>query len=757
MIVIDHFRCRHSWARCKIDFRGIVGQIVSSESCQANPVSKALNSNNIIMRILFALLLLSGMALASEPSSQSAQLNLLPLPASLLRHEGQLKLDSSFTIGTAGYSDPRLEGAIVRLQQRIEGRTGIEITLGTAKSAQAPILIIECAGHAPQYPKLDEDESYSLEIAAQHATLKASTVTGAMRGMETVLQLVSGDGGGYYLPLVTIEDKPRFAWRGLMIDVSRHWEPVEVIKRNIDGLAAVKMNVFHWHLTDDQGFRIESKRYPRLQEMGSDGLYYTQDQVREVIAYAADRGIRVLPEFDLPGHASSWFVGYPELASGPGPYHVERKFGIFDPVMDPTREETYKFLDGFLGEMAQLFPDEYLHIGGDENNGNQWKANPRIQEFMQKHGLKDTAALQAYFNLRVLKILQKHGKKMVGWDEVLTPDLPKDVIVQSWRGTESLAAGARLGYSGILSQPYYFDHMAPAEYFYANDPLPSNSGLTPEQAARVIGGEACAWGEFLSPENIDSRIWPRNAAAAERFWSPRDVTNVADMYRRLDRVSVGLEQDGLTNESSTAKMLRQISGTRELGPLNVLAQVADPFGISFREKLLVETQLTPLTKVSEAVVPDAPFRRQFAEQVNELLADAPKFQASRDALAQNFTEWRDLAPAFAAMQSSAPILADCEGRVRDLGQLGTAGLEALTYLQSGSAPPAGWKEAKLALIGEAEKPDKSLLKLSWLPSYRVLILAASEVEGLKTTSPEQWKQQIVKETAGQEPAPKYTW
>ena len=451
-------------------------------------------------------------------------------------------------------------------------------------------------------------------------------MTGAIRGMETVLQLVSGGQGGYFLPAISIQDKPRFAWRGLMIDVSRHWQPVDVVLRNIDALAAVKMNVFHWHLTDDQGFRIESKKYPKLQELGSDGLYYTQDQVRQVIAYAADRGVRVIPEFDLPGHATSWFVGYPELASAPGPYQIERKFGIFDAVMDPTNEEVYKFLDGFFGEMAQLFPDEYVHIGGDENNGKAWKANPKIQEFMQKHNLKDTAALQTYFSQRLVKILQKHGKKVVGWDEVLAPDLPKDVVIQSWRGTKSLANGAKLGYSGILSQPYYFDHMGPAEYFYLNDPLPADSDLTPEQAARIIGGESCAFGEFLSPDNIDSRIWPRNAALAERLWSPRNVTNVADMYRRLDVVSVGLELDGLTNESSTAKMLRQITGIRELGALNVLAQVAEPFGISFRENLLSgETQLTPLVHVTDAVVPDAPFRRLFAANVDALLADAPKF------------------------------------------------------------------------------------------------------------------------------------
>jgi hexosaminidase len=630
------------------------------------------------------------------------------------------------------------------------------LPLGSA-GGEAVTLSIECAALGSAYPKLGEDESYSLEVGTQHATLKANTALGALRGLETVLQLVSANQDGYFLPLVTVQDRPRFAWRGLMIDVSRHWQPVEVIKRNIDGLAAVKMNVFHWHLTDDQGFRVECKRSPKLQEDGSDGLYYTQEQIRDIVSYAADRGVRVVPEFDMPGHTTSWFVGYPDLASGPGPYRIERKFGIFDPSMDPTREETYQFLDTFLGEMAQLFPDEYVHIGGDENNGKQWKANPRIQEFMAKHELGDTAALQAYFNKRVFQILQKHGKKMIGWDEVLTPDLPKDVVVQSWRGTKSLADGARRGYRGILSQPYYFDHMAPAEYFYLNDPLPADSQLTPEEATRVIGGESCAWGEFLSPENIDSRIWPRNAALAERLWSPRDVTNVADMYRRLDHISVALQQDGLTHESSTAKMLRQITGTDEPGPVDLLAKVADPFGVSYREQLLVETQLTPLTHLTDAVVPDAPFRRQFAALVDELLSDAPNFSANREELAQNFKQWHDLRPAFQAMENRAPVLADCEGRVRDLEHLGATGLEALTYLQSRTAPPAGWREAKLALIDQAERPDKSLLKLSWLASYRGLILAASDVDGLKVATPEQWKQQVMQEAARQEPQAKYTW
>ncbi len=264
-----------------------------------------------------------------------------------------------------------------------------------------------------------------------------------------------------------------------MIDCSRHFIPLDVIMRTLNGMAAVKLNVFHWHLSDDQGFRIESKVFPKLTGEGSDGLFYTQEQAKEVVAYARKLGIRVVPEFDMPGHTTSWAVGYPELASGPGPFSIERHFGVFNPVLDPTKESTYQFIDQFVGEMATIFPDPYMHIGGDENNGVEWKENPGIQAFAREHNLHGTAAIQAYFNQRLLPILTKHGKKMIGWDEVLTPGLPKDVMVQSWRGFDSLAAGAKQGYSGILSAGYYLDHMDSTADHYRVDPVPANSNLTP--------------------------------------------------------------------------------------------------------------------------------------------------------------------------------------------------------------------------------------------------------------------------------------
>src|ERR1019366_7456041 len=261
-------------------------------------------------------------------------------------------------------------------------------------------------------------------------------------------------------------------------------------------------------------------------------------------AYAAERGIRVVPEFDIPGHSTSWVVSHPELASLPGPYGIERQWGVFNPVLDPTNEATYALLGDFLGEMAALFPDSFMHIGGDENNGAQWSANPRIQEFIRAHGLKDNGGLHTYFNGRIAAILAKSGKRLVGWDEILHPGLPPGSVVHSWRGTEALAAAAALGYDGILSNGYYVNLCFHASEHYLVDPIPSSSALTPAQRSHILGGEATMWGEWVTPETIDMKIWPRTAAIAERLWSPQECRDVEDMYRRLAIVSDRLDEAG---------------------------------------------------------------------------------------------------------------------------------------------------------------------------------------------------------------------
>ena len=681
-----------------------------------------------VAALLATLAALSGTAnqAGQRPNQPPGFVNtLMPQPANLSAKEGRFTLTPSFAVIPEGYHDARLEAAIARTIERLAVKTGISIPTSSPASTASGSLVVEVEGAGQKIQSVDEDESYSLEVTVSGVKLHAATVVGAMRGLETLQQLVQSDATGYFVPAVSIHDAPRFRWRGLMIDCARHFIPVEVIKRNLDGMAAVKLNVFHWHLTEDQGFRIASRAFPKLTELGSDGLFYTQEQAREIVAYARDRGIRVVPEFDIPGHTSAWFVGYPDLASASGPFHIEREFGVFDPVMDPTRESTYKFLDTFLGEMAVIFPDHYMHIGGDENNGVEWKANPRIQAFMREHKLQDTAALQNYFNLRLLKILEKHGKRMVGWDEILTPDLPKDIVVQSWRGFDSLATGARNGYSSILSAGYYLNHMSTAAEHYAVDPLPESNSLSPEEQSRILGGEACIWTEQTTARDIDSRIWPRTAAIAERLWSPRDVNNVDDMYRRLANESLRLEALGLTHISQEAVSLRQLAGSEQIGPLYVLASVLEPVTFNQRAHMQHPNQLTPLNQLVDALPPDPPSRHNFELLVRSFLqSPANRFQ-EREELTAHFKGWIAKGPGILHLMSDSPVLAQAESRAQQLTELGAAGMEAISYLSSGLPAPAGWKAGKLAVLDEADKPQ-ALVRFTVVKPLRDLVSAVPE-------------------------------
>jgi len=271
--------------------------------------------------------------------------------------------------------------------------------------------------------------------------------------------------------------------------------PVETLKRQIDGIAAARMNVFHWHLTDDQGWRFASSHYPQLQQKASDGNYYSQQQMREIVKYATDRGVRVVPELDIPGHASALAVAMPELISAPGPWQIERGWGVFKPLLDPSNEQVYQVIDTLVGEMAAIFPDPWLHIGGDEVDPTQWNDSPTIQQFMREHGLKDAHALQAYFNQRVEKILEAHQRQMMGWDEIAHPTLPRSILIQSWQGQDALSALAKENMRGILSTGFYLDQPQPASYHYRNEVTPR--GLNGQDRLRP-GDQAQSW-SFTMP------------------------------------------------------------------------------------------------------------------------------------------------------------------------------------------------------------------------------------------------------------------
>ncbi len=673
-----------------------------------------------LMRTSFFLIAVLCLSFLASAQSQP-QLNLMPMPASVQMGTGQLPIDASFSV--TSFRDWSVNNAIVRFEEQLSQQTGIPF----CPKPDAPITLQIHFPHGREaVQKLGEDESYQLVITTTGAKLTAENALGVMHGLQTFLQLVQITPTGFAVPAVTIQDQPRFPWRGMMIDVSRHFIPINVLKRNVDGMAAVKMNVLHWHLSDDQGFRAESKKFPKLTAMGSEGMFYTQDEIREFIAYAHDRGIRIVPEFDMPGHSRSWFLGYPELASGPGPYTLAD--GGIAPAMDPTREETYRFLEKFIAEMAKLFPDAYFHIGGDEVDGKQWDANPKIQAFKQAHGMKNDQDLQAYFNRRLEKIVAKNHKIMAGWDEILHPDLPKTIVVQSWRGQASLAAAAKQGYSGLLSYGYYLDLMWPAARHYAVDPMSGDAAaLGPEQQKLLLGGESCQWAEWVTPENVDSHIWPRNAVIAERLWSPQNVTDVASMYSRLDAVSLDLEWLGLTHRSARMQMLHRMAGDADISALRVLADVVEPVKDYDRWDETKQGPINfhvPLNRMIDAVYPESDTAREFSALVQVYVQGGAKDQAVEARIRASLNLWRDNDARLRPLLDQSFLLQEDEPLSQNLAALGAAALEALDYLGKAQPAPHAWKMQQLTLIEHAKKPQAGLLLMVTAPVEQLIQASA---------------------------------
>ena len=658
---------------------------------------------SVFVLVPLIMLLCVGFTVQAEDDNPQ-KLNLMPVPHKVEQTGDKFRLTNAFKMSVRGNPDTRLYVYASNVLRRLDGRTGLflpqDFITAESDTVSAKMVI---RIKRPGKVQLHEDESYQLRIVRESILLEAETDIGALRGLETLLQLLSVDKQGYYFPTINIDDAPRFPWRGLLIDVSRHFMPIGVLKRNLDAMAAMKMNVMHWHLVDDQGFRAESKTFPKLHLMGSDGYYYTQEQIKDLIAYADLRGIRILPEFDVPAHATSWLVGHPELASAPGPYTIERHWGIFDPTIDPTRESTYEFMDQFFAEMAALFPDEYMHIGGDENKGKHWDNNPDIQAFMKANNIPDNHALQTYFNRRILAILTKHGKKMIGWDEIFHPDLPKNVIVHSWRGHQSLMAAARQGYQSILSRDYYIDLMKTAEFHYLNDPVPDDSLLTEEEKKNILGGEATSWGELVTWETLDSRIWPRTAAIAERLWSAPSVRDVEDMYRRLDVISFRLEELGVDHIKNYEMMLRRLANGYEIDALKTFVDVLEPVKDYQRHFQGIKyTSFSPLTRVVDAARPESMTARQFNRVAERFNQTRSKEDFAR--LTLWLVRWRDNHAALLPAIDNSPILKEMESLSADLKDLALMGLEALDLVMKKKKPTKVWEGQCREVLERAKKP-----------------------------------------------------
>ena len=649
----------------------------------------------MIFGVLFSLCL--------NAQENSDKLNWMPVPKNFTLGEGSFKLDKEFSVRISGPESGRLNEYATRFLRRLDQRTGTFFNQGFVPAETTEFikgLTIEFASIGAV--ELGMDESYSLSISSEGLQLISKTDIGAMRGLETILQLLKNKSDEYFFPQIEVSDEPRFAWRGLMIDVSRHFQPFEVIKRNIDGLAAVKMNVLHLHLVDDHGFRVESKTHPKLHQLASDGEYFTQVQIKDIIKYAGDRGIRVVPEFDVPGHGSAFLTAYPELGSADQSYSLQRTSGIFDPTLDPTNDKTYEILGELFLEMAALFPDQYFHIGGDENEGHHWDQNKRIQKFMRKNDIKDNHGLQTYFNSRLLETLKSANKIMMGWDEILQPDLPKETVIHSWRGIESLHAAAKQGRKTVLSNGFYIDLLHPAKDHYLVDPLPEGHELTDEETANILGGEATQWSELVTPLTFDSRVWPRTAAIAERLWSPSEIKNVNYMYGRLAIIASQLEEHGLLHKASRNMILRNLTNGKESSSLMVLANVASPLEGYHRNPGgdLYKT-FSPYTLFADLTIADPPLALKFNSLVDQYLNGNLNLE---DEILTVLSEWSENHQNLRPIIESSPVLReihDLSANFSELAAITKNSFEKEGF--SGDSEAISWFKNAIDIVNNARQ------------------------------------------------------
>jgi len=511
---------------------------------------------------------------------QAQEFPLLPYPQRVERGGSEFRIDSAIYLHISDKIDSNLKHYVYWAGTRMASKTNKMLVIDLHQDSTYSRRGIWIFFDQLQEPCVKANEGYRIEVNKNIVKVCASTSIGCMRALETITQLLSKDDKGVFLPGVVIEDKPDYAWRGLMIDVARHFMPMNVLYRNVDAMAMAKMNVLHLHLSEDQGFRIESKKYPALQEKGSNGQYYSQAEMKEFVEHASDRGIRVVPEFDMPGHIASWLAAYPEYGAGNKTYSVETNYGVFHPSFDPTNEKVYEFLDGFIHEMAGVFKDTCFHIGGDEVTGEEWKNNPKIQQFMQVNNMKTANDLQAYFNQRVEKIVRSCGKRMMGWDEVLACKPSATTLIQSWRGNEYMDKAMAQGYDVIRSNGYYLDQTYTAGEYDARRTVQQKDSTL----GQVIGLEAAMWSELVDSISVDSRIWPNTAAIAEMGWNDSLPVDTFNFYKRLLPFSEQCTDHGLRHELYVHDKVKNLNLDKEEDEIRLISSYTKPLSGYGRHK-----------------------------------------------------------------------------------------------------------------------------------------------------------------------------
>ena len=517
---------------------------------------------------LTALLLVTGCALRTRGSDWTEP-NLVPRPVSITRQNGVFRINGALRVAVSPLSGALIRGAAERFAQEISRDLRID-----ARLASAGDITLELRDGPANA------EAYVLRSDDKGVRITASSDAGLFYGLQTLRQLLPLTASGTAtVPALTIEDGPRFGYRGMHLDVGRHFMPLEFVKKYIDLMARYKLNTFHWHLTEDQGWRLQINRYPRLTEVGGcrketvvrknfnpfvgDSTphcgFYTQEQAREIVAYARDRFITVIPEIEMPGHSVAALAAYPELACTTGPFDVAMRWGVFEDVYCP-KEETFAFLENVLSEVMQIFPSTYIHIGGDEVPKKRWEESTVAREVMQREGLKDTHELQSYFIRRIEKFLNANGRRLIGWDEILEGGLAPNATVMSWRGIAGGIAAARQGHDVIMtpSSHLYFDHYqgdsktepfgiggnSPLEKVYSFEPIPTE--LTTDEAKHILGAQANVWTEYMkTPDHVEYMVFPRLFALSELVWTPAARRDFADFRRRIPSELMRLDRLGV--------------------------------------------------------------------------------------------------------------------------------------------------------------------------------------------------------------------
>ena len=652
------------------------------------------------------------------PAASAGPVALMPLPRSVTPVAGgALTVAGPFAVQWVDCGGtPALDRAAARLREDVQRQTGL--VLDPTRTAPVRVACRSTDTAA------DAGEGYRLTVAAGGVAIDADGPTGGLRALATLRQLVGLSPEGIAIPAQTIEDGPRFSWRGVMIDTVRHFVTSTTIRRQIDAMERVKLNTLHLHLSDDQGFRVESRRYPKLNAAGP---FFTQAEIRDLVSYAADRGVRIVPEFDVPGHTTAIVSAYPEV----GVVSKAKIFGQPQIALNPAAPATYRFLERLFGEMATLFPDPHFHVGGDEVGAQVWDEAADVKALMAREKLADPKAVEGYFARRVAAIVRRLGKTMVGWEEVAAADVPQDVVVQAWQTSNAMAAATAAGHRTIASAGYYLNLLMPADQMYAIDPAATAAaGLAPEHAAALkkanpllaafvsdaliafphasltaaqenllIGAEAPLWGEIATDELVDHHMWPRAAALAERFWSRRDITDPADMYRRLAIVSDQLSASGLDDRATQARMAMRLAPGED-GAVAMLLSLTGPvrnMAHDHRIKAMLAGKaiVQSLNALADAAPVDSLPARRFA-------ADAARYvvgeRALAPSLAARLTAWRDNDARFARAAKDKALLEAALPTSAQIAALAQAGADALSAIEARRPlPPARVAEANSLL------------------------------------------------------------